>query len=1039
MLSYQCLRDSDYVSLAQLVFGAVITLLLCPSASALNPSLEVNQYLHVAWTHGEGLTGDTRSIVQTRDGYLWLGTEFGLVRFDGVRFSSWTPPAGQRLPSNDIMSLLATRDGTLWIGTTEGLASFRDGGLTAYAAIGREPVFALLDDHEGAVWAGLHARLCSIRSGKAECSEPSPFLRGVAMQSLFEDDEGRLWAAGAGSGLWQWKPGPPRKILSGSLIWPHSLAPADHATGLIAASDGLLRQVVGENSKQYFVRGERQPFARLLLRDHDDALWIGTAQGLLRVYQGKTTRFAHGDGLSSDSVSTLFEDREGSIWVGTTNGIDRFREPAVSTISANQGLLGRATSVLATRDSSLWIGTDRGLHRWHQGQMTVYHSLVEPGAPFHRELSSGLAEITEPESTDNKVESLFEDQQGRIWVTTRGRAGWFENGKFTRVSGRLPVGPVNAVLPDRHQGIWISYPFYGLSHVVEGRVVESVPWPWSDETEPRLSAMVSETVKDGFWIGFKQQGIAHLVGHQVDATFGAKYGLSGRRVWDLHIDREGTLWAATEGGLSRIRDGRVATLTDKNGLPCDAVYWAVEDDASSLWLYTACGLVRITQPELEAWVSNPTRAIHTTLFGEADGIRVHALLRPFTPVVTKSPDGKLWFAHLDGVSAIDPQHLPFNPFPPPVHIEQVTANGKRYDPASRLRLPPQIRDLVIDYTALSLAAPESVHFRFKLEGQDEDWREVVNQRQMEYSNLPPRTYVFRVKASNNSGVWNEAGDTLEFSIAPAYYQTAWFRVMWVAVFLGMLWALYRYRLHQIKRNFNAQLEARLGERTRIARELHDTLLQSFQAALFEFQAARNLFSKGREGAIQTLDSAIVTGQGAIVQGRDAIDDLRQTGGPQAHLEGLLKATGQDLASSEVSDGKRPTFQVTVEGPAQALPPMLQDEVYQIGREVLRNAFRHANANRIEAEIRYDPRRFRLRIRDDGKGIDRKILEDGVRAGHFGLPGIRERAKQIGARLVFWSEAGAGTEVELEIPSRIAYANSHVKRRFGLFRKNGKAS
>ncbi len=237
----------------------------------------------------------------------------------------------------------------------------------------------------------------------------------------------------------------------------------------------------------------------------------------------------------------------------------------------------------------------------------------------------------------------------------------------------------------------------------------------------------------------------------------------------------------------------------------------------------------------------------------------------------------------------------------------------------------------------------------------------------------------------------------------------------VAAFFGLLWALYRYRLHQLAREFNAQLEGRVDERTRIARELHDTLLQSFQAALFEFQAARNLFSKGREEAIQTLDSAISTAQDAIVEGRDAIHDLRDTVAPHAHLEQLLKTAGQELASSHVSDGNRPAFRVTVEGPAQALSPVLQDEVYQIGREVLRNAFRHASASRIEAEIRYSDRLLRLRIRDDGKGIDRKVLEDGV-PGHWGLPGIRERAKRIGARLVFWSEAGAGTEVELAVPS-----------------------
>ena len=279
---------------------------------------------------------------------------------------------------------------------------------------------------------------------------------------------------------------------------------------------------------------------------------------------------------------------------------------------------------------------------------------------------------------------------------------------------------------------------------------------------------------------------------------------------------------------------------------------------------------------------------------------------------------------------------------------------------------------------------------------------------------------------------------MELSIAPAYYQTNLFRAACAAAFVLALWGLYRYRLYQIAREFDAQLDARIQERTRIARELHDSLLQSFQAALIEFQAARNLFSKGRQEATQTLDSAMGMAQGAIIEGRDAIHDLRHTAGPQAHLANLLKTTGQELASSEVSNGNRPTFQVTVEGQAQALSPALQDEVYQIGREVLRNAFRHANASRIEAEIRYDTHMFRLRIRDNGKGIDPKVLEDGVRPGHWGLPGVRERAKRIGVRLVFWSEAGAGTEVELEIPSRVAYANARVQRRFGLFRKNGDA-
>jgi len=1035
LLSDKCLRVSDYASVAQLVLGAVGMLLLCPRASALNPSLEVNQYLHTAWTHGEGFMGETRSIVQTPDGYLWLGTEFGLLRFDGVRFSSWAPPAGQHLPSNDVMALLATRDGTLWIGTTEGLASLRDGRLTDYPEIALEPVFSLVEDHDGAVWVGVHGGLCSVRSGAAECSEPNHLLRGVAMQSLFDDNDGRLWAAGAGSGLWQWKPGPARKVLSGSSIWPYALAPGDHATGLLVASDGILRQVVGKRIEEYAIPGERRPFARLLLRDRDDALWIGTAQGLLRVYHGKITRFAHGDGLSSDSVSTLFEDREGSIWAGTTNGIDRFREPAVSTISADQGLLGRPTSVLAARDGSLWIGTDRGLQRWHQGRMTVHHFPAERRPPLHGELNSGLPKSTEPELTDNEVMSLFEDQDGRIWVTARGRAAWFENGKFTRVSGRLPGGPVNAVLPDRHQGIWISYPFYGLSHVVEGRAVESARWPWSDENDPRLSAMISDPVKDGFWIGFKQQGIAYLAGHRVGTTFGAKYGLAGKRVWDLHIDKEGTLWAATEGGLRRIRDGRVETLTAKNGLPCNAVYWAIEDEASSLWLYSACGLVRITRPELEAWASNPKRVIHTTLFGEADGIRVHALLRPFTPLVTKSPDGKIWFVHLDGVSVVDPRHLPFNPLPPPVHIEQITADGKKYDTARGIRLPPRVRDLAIDYTALSLVAPEKVNFRFKLDGQDDEWREVVNQRRVEYSNLPPGNYRFRVMASNNSGVWNTVGDTLEFSITPAYYQTAWFRVSSLAAFFLLLWALYRYRLHQIAQEFNVRLEERVGERTRIAREIHDTLLQSFQGLMLRLQVGLDRLPPGE--AKDALETALEKGDQAIAEGREAIHDLRASTVVENDLAQAVRALGDELASQH-SAHNAAMFRLVVEGPARNLHPILRDEIYRIAREAVRNAFRHAQASRIEAEITYSEKLLRLRVRDDGRGIDTRIAEGG-RAGHYGLPGMRERAERIGGKLDVWSGNGAGTEIDLTIPGPTAYGTSPSRRRFPLFRNKSEVS
>jgi signal transduction histidine kinase len=331
-----------------------------------------------------------------------------------------------------------------------------------------------------------------------------------------------------------------------------------------------------------------------------------------------------------------------------------------------------------------------------------------------------------------------------------------------------------------------------------------------------------------------------------------------------------------------------------------------------------------------------------------------------------------------------------------------------------------------------------VRFKYKLEGHDHDWTDADTRRQAFYNDLEPRHYRFRVIACNNSGVWNEIGASLDFSIAPKFYQTVWLRAAIGTVALLTLWGLYRFRLHQIAREFGAHLDGRVDERLRVARDLHDTLLQSFQAALFEFQTARNLFSKGRQEAIQTLDNAMSTAKKAIVEGRDAIQNLRREA-PQSDLGHLLRTAGQEIASSQILSDNRPIFRVTVEGRQQALSAVLQDELYKIGRELLRNAFRHASASRIEAEIRYGDRLFRLRIRDDGKGMDSKVLQEGAVPDHWGLPGIRERAKGIGGRLTFWTEAGAGTEVELTVPARIAYAKSRARHRFLLSAKNGELS
>jgi signal transduction histidine kinase len=495
-----------------------------------------------------------------------------------------------------------------------------------------------------------------------------------------------------------------------------------------------------------------------------------------------------------------------------------------------------------------------------------------------------------------------------------------------------------------------------------------------------------------------------------------------------------------------LRNNHVVTLSSKNGLPCDTVHWAIEDNDHSLWLYTACGLVRLARSELDAWVADPNRAIQATVFDSTDGARSLSSPGHYHPQVAKTPDGKLWFLPWDGVSVIDPHRIPFNKLPPPVHIEQVVADRKVYwqnlsvdasssrSSSSQPRLPPLVRDLMIDYTALSFVAPERVLFRYKLEGRDPGWQNVGARRQAFYNDLPPGNYRFRVAACNNSGVWNEAGTFLDFSIAPAYYQTIWFRVSCVAVFLALLWALHRLRLRRLAYQFNMRLEERVSERTRIARELHDTLLQSFQGLMLRFQTVGEMLPARPLDAKNALEGALDRADQAISEGRDAITDIRASTLASRDLEKSITALMTNLSEELAADnGRSATFRVLVEGTPRAVRPTLQDEIHRIARESLRNAFRHAQAAHIETEITYGES-LRLRFRDDGKGIDRSVVEHGGRSGHWGLPGIRERAKQIGAQLTVWSELGAGTEVELSIPGSIAYEASPTRPRFRLFRK-----
>jgi len=986
-------------------------LLVWPSsATALDPSLDITQYAHLAWTFRNGFSnGAVYTIAQTPDGYLWLGTASGVVRYDGTRLTPLPLGPGHKLPNAASAAILPARDGSVWIGTLDGLVSWKNGELTHYPVFAGRTVITLLQQRDGTVWAGSFGgptgKLCAFRGEQATCYGDDGGLGG-SVASLYEDGDGSLWV-GSGTGLWRWTPGTPGRYLATPIQTHQSLTPGDRGKDVLVAADGI-HQVAGTQVVDYPLPGVPSPLsATSVLRDRNGGLWIGTAaHGLVHAYEGKTSRFTLEDGLSSDQVLALFEDREGTIWVGTSGGIDRFREWPVTSLSVKQGLSNStATSVLATRDGSIWIGTADGLNRWKDGRATIYRQRIHPGLP------------------DDNVQSLFEDERGRVWVSGSHGLAVLENGKFTAVPA-VPGGFTHAIASDNRGGLWLSLWLtandYGLAHLVDGHIVEHTPW---QKLGGGPGTGLVPDPDGGVWTGLLSGGIAHFQAGRIrNLSLTGEGESTTRKVLSVSRDRDGTMWVATDNGLSRITNDRVATLTAPNGLPCPTVHWIIEDQLAAYWLYTACGLVRIARTELDAWTADPKRIIRSTTFDSADGVQLVPILTPSRPAVTTSSDGKIWFLNGSTVSFIDPSRMAINTLPPPVHIEQVVADGQTFDDTPPLRLPPKTRNLSINYTALSMVAPERVRFRYMLEGQDSDWREVVNKREVQYSNLSPGHYRFRVAASNNSGLWNEVGDVLDFSVAPAYYQTNWFRALCAICFLALLWAAYQLRVRRLHHQFDMMLETRVSERTRIARELHDTLLQSFHGLLLRFQTASYLLPEQPLDAKEKLNGAIQQAAKAITEGRNAVQGLRASTVERNDLAEAIRTFGDELFG-DASAQPPTTYAVAVEGETRDLHPILRDEIYKIAAEALRNAFRHAHATRVEVEIHYDDEQFRLRVRDNGAGMDPKVLaNDGV-DGHYGLRGMPERAALIGGKLAMWSEVGAGTEVELRVPASTVYARS----------------
>ncbi len=1002
------------------------------SAWAVNPNVRISQYGHTAWRIQDGFfDGAPYSIAQTADGYLWIGGANGLLRFDGVRFVPWSPPLGKQLPSPVVAALLAARDGSLWIGTLSGLSHWTNQDLVNYSMYANAVFDPGFEDEDGTTWVmrGVAVDeigpLCQVKAMAMHCYGKADGIPEERYSVFTRDSAGNFWLGGSNS-LTRWRPG------SFQTYYPRELRSnvgAPGVTALASGPDGSLWVGFPDSGPsiglQQFSHGAWKPFVvpgfdssklkvvRLFI-DHQNALWVGTfGHGVYRIYGPEVDHFDSSEGLSGDSVYAFFEDKEDNLWVATDKGLDCFRDLQITAFSTREGLTAPAVaSVQAMRDGSTWIGGSFALN------------ILGPrlGRDHVRSIQTGKG------LPGNQVTSLFEDHAGRHWVGIDNTLNIYENGRFTRITRRngSPMGMILGITEDGDNNLWVlRVPQRMLIRIFDRKVQEELPTPQI----PAAGSLVADP-RGAVWLGLLNGDLARYQKGRID-TFRFEHPPNAR-VNQVLLNPDGSILGATTYGLIGWSSGKQQTLNAQNGLPCNGVNGMVEDGSGALWLYMQCAMVEIARSDLQRWWAQPNVRLQPRVFDVFDGLQLGPYA-PFESQAVRTLDGRLWFANSAVPQMIDPAHLARNLIAPPVHVEQIIADRKGYALQGDVRLPARTRDVEIDYTALSFTVPQKVRFRYKLEGRDTDWEEAGTRRQAFYTDLRPGPYRFHVIACNNDGVWNNDGAAVNFNVAAAWYQSGWFRSSIAAAILLMLWGIYQLRLIRLAHQFNIRLEERVGERTRIARELHDTLLQTFHGLMFQFQAASNLLLRRPDEAKKSLDDAIVETKKAIAESRDAIQGLRSEPMVKGNLAELLASTSRELADANESE-HQPVFDLIEEGERQTLSPVVSNDICRTALELMRNAYQHAHARRIEAEIRYGDSMFRLRIRDDGQGIEPKVLKEGGRLGHWGLRGTRERADRIGARLEVWSEPGKGTEVQLLVPASVAYESFRDSYRAKLFQK-----
>jgi len=986
------------VSFGRLLAGLILACFAVP-ADALEPGRAISQYIHDEWGASRGLrAGTIYAIAQSADGYLWIGSEKGLIRFDGVNFRTFSHSDSPSLPPGPILGLVTDREGNLLI-RPQGpkIMLYRDGNFRdisvipgqtdrSVTAMGLGSAGELLMAYRDAVVRYTQGKLLPIVTGP-----DAPLVISMA-----ETQDGKVWLGTRDSGLF-----------------------SVNAGRLSAAAAGI-----------------RDRKVNVLLAAGDGALWLGTDSGVMRWNGTAITTSGVPDSLLHARTLALIKDRDSNIWAGTASGLVRIRQPGDSRPDQLMRPAEEVTALFEDRDGELWVGSARGLARFRDTVFLTYpppSGHAEGGGPLYVDAeertwfgspAGGLYRIKEEKTERFTIAGLDRDVvysiaggPGELWIArqqggltclrSQGAALTFKT--YTQADG-LAQNSVWAVYRSRDGSVWAGTVNGGVSRFRNGKFTN---YTTADGLASNTVSAIEETPDGTIWLA-TPNGLSTFKDGHWGVLSGAE-GLPPDGANCLAVDSAGVLWIGTTKGLGVLRARHFEFPVEAPEQLREEIFGIAEDRGGQLWIATPDHILRVKRDQL---LNGKVPASEVRDYGVADGLPGTESAKRFRSVTT-GPQGRIWLSLNGGVSVADPARLVPPAEPVLVHIESISADGRLLDRSGSIRIPSSLRRLTIGYAGLNLPAPERIRFRYRLDGNDSGWSPPTAALEASYTNLKPATYRFRVMAGNRDGVWDGGEAVALFEIQPAFWQTWWFQLSIVLAAALFIVTLYRFRLHQITHQLNIRFEERLAERTRIAQELHDTLLQGFLSASMQLSVTVDGLASNSPIRPKLNRVAEVIRQ-VLEEGRNAVRGLRASSSGAVDLAKALSEIHQELHVHDIG------FRVVVEGQPEPLHTMVGDEIYRIAREALVNAFRHSRAKNIELEIEYAADRLRVLIRDDGCGIDPLVLKAG-RDGHWGLAGMRERADQIGARLTVWSRAGSGTEVELAVPGNAVFQNRHDHR------------